>query len=77
MERITHKVEIRNGKHIYIRGYSLTYNQLFHLIREHKLGDDKVKENIEYALTDINFHYYCGLLIAGKYKEVMLELHYK
>jgi hypothetical protein len=31
-------------------------------------------EAIEYRLTDINFHYECGLLSAGKYKEAFASL---
>ncbi len=32
-----------------------------------ELGDTKTMEKIEYHLTYINFHYECGLLIAGEY----------
>ena len=38
------------------------------------VGDRHTMEAIEYRLTDINFHYECGLMIEGKYDEVEKSL---
>ncbi len=35
-----------------------------------EIGDKKMMEKIEYHLTDINFHYECGLLITGQYDKL-------
>ena len=35
-----------------------------------EIGDKKTMEKIEYYLTDINFHYECGLLISRQYDKL-------
>ena len=59
-------------------GYSLYKHELAQMIRSHKnaraVGDKHTMEAIEYRLTDINFHYECGLLYAGEYDEAEKSL---
>lgn len=54
-------------------GYMLYKVEMEQMIRSHKnaraVGDKHTMEAIEYRLTDINFHYECGLLHEGKYDE--------
>ena len=59
-------------------GYMLYKVELEQMIRNHKnaraVGDKHTMEAIEYRLTDINFHYECGLLHEGKYDEAEKSL---
>lgn len=52
-------------------GYGMSYNVFSRLVREHEAGDAHEREKIEYRLTDINFHYECGLLKNGRYEEAL------
>lgn len=58
-------------------GYGISYNALTRLIYQHraarKRGDIHQMELIEHRLTDINFHHEVGLLVNGKYKELLAE----
>ena len=58
--------------------YALFRCEMAQLNRSHKnaraVGDRHTMEAIEYRLTDINFHYECGLMIEGKYDEVEKSL---
>lgn len=51
-------------------GYGITLEQMKQYFKKHQhareIGDKKTMEKIEYHLTDINFHYECGLLISGQ-----------
>ncbi len=54
--------------------YCLTPTIMQSLFRRHeaarKKGDRHAMELIEYRLTDINFHYECGLLCQGRYDKL-------
>ena len=51
-----------------------TLEQMKQYFKKHQhareIGDKKTMEKIEYHLTDINFHYECGLLISGQYDKL-------
>ncbi len=68
------KMRDLNGKN----EYGLTYNQLLRLVNKHekarKENDLYTMELIEYRLTDINFHYECGMLMDSNYKELRKEI---
>lgn len=68
------KIDNLNSKN----NYGLSDNMLKTLITQHKKArkenDDHIMELIEYRLTDINFHYECGLLSVGKYQEAYNSL---
>ena len=55
-------------------GYGLSNRQLKQWILRHKDGTPKQREWIENMLTDINFHYECGLICNGKYDEILRDL---
>lgn len=54
--------------------YCITLDQMKKYFKAHQHAreiDDKITmEKIEYHLTDINFHYECGLLISGQYDKL-------
>lgn len=54
--------------------YCITLDQMKRYFKQHQHAreiDDKITmEKIEYHLTDINFHYECGLLISGQYDKL-------
>lgn len=54
--------------------YGITLSQMKKFFKKHQhareIGDKKTMEKIEYYLTDINFHYECGLLISGQYDKL-------
>ena len=54
--------------------YGITLGQMKRYFKQHQhareIGDKKTMEKIEYHLTDINFHYECGLLISGQYDKL-------
>ena len=54
--------------------YGITLEQMKQYFKKHQhareIGDKKTMEKIEYHLTDINFHYECGLLISGQYDKL-------
>ena len=54
--------------------YCITLNQMKQYFKDHQhareIDDKKTMEKIEYYLTDINFHYECGLLISGQYDKL-------
>jgi len=56
-------------------GYGLSRSHMKKLCREHKSArfaeDYKAMALIEYRLTDINFHSFCGLLNQGEYKKAL------
>lgn len=54
--------------------YGFTRQQLTRLVYAHKNGTPHRKEYIEQRLTDCNFHYECGLLMHGKYKQCLQEI---
>ena len=58
--------------------YVITNGMLKMLISKHnkarKENNQYRMELIEYRLTDINFHYECGLLRKGDYKEAFNRL---
>ena len=79
---LTEQEKVRIQAIIRKRQYGITLAQL-HLSRavrelglgnvdQHarEIGDKKTMEKIEYYLTDINFHYECGLLISGQYDKL-------
>ena len=53
--------------------YGISKDELLRLCKKHQRArenfDVKTMAKIEYRLTDINFHYECGLLFAGRYEE--------
>jgi hypothetical protein len=63
------KISNLNQKH----HYALSRNMFKTLITKHKnareIKDQHTMDLIEYRLTQINFHYGCGLLCTGKYDE--------
>lgn len=77
---ITERIKQRWKKHGNLNsknGYGISYNALTRLNYQHRAarnrGDIHQKELIEYRLTDINFHHEVGLLVNGKYKELLAE----
>ncbi|MBQ2996221.1 MAG: hypothetical protein IJE22_03170 [Oscillibacter sp.] len=54
--------------------YGITLAEVKLLFERHqaarKRGDSHEMEKIEYRLTDINFHYECGLLSSGQYDKI-------
>lgn len=62
-----------------VNEWGLYKKQLKQLIGAHKEaraeGDKHTMEAIEFRLTDINFHYECGLLMQGEYKEAFESLN--
>ncbi|MCM1221709.1 MAG: hypothetical protein NC548_45280 [Lachnospiraceae bacterium] len=58
--------------------YGLSYDELRRMILKHrkarKSGDVRKMEQVEYQLTDINFHHECGLLCRGEYDKALQEL---
>lgn len=73
-EKETNRIRALNRRH----GYVLYKKEMEKMIRDHKnaraVGDKHTMEAIEYRLTDINFHYECGLLHEGKYDEAEKSL---
>ena len=57
--------------HDYVRAnrYGMNYGDLQLFGRLHQFGNEAIKDMIEYILTDINFHYECGLLMDGDYSK--------
>ena len=64
----------RNSKN----GYGISKKQLASyggIHRKARLsGDARKMEYVEYLLTDINFHYECGLLSSGNYEQFFNSL---
>lgn len=58
--------------------YGLSNAELKRMIIKHrrarKNGDVRKMEQVEYHLTDLNFHHECGLLCRGDYKTALAEL---
>ncbi len=77
LDTLTWKDRERMGDLNRKNGYGITTNGLIRLIRQHRAarerGDIHQMELIEYRLTDINFHYEVGMLMNGKYKELLAE----
>ena len=59
--------------------YGISYAQLKALCTRHekarKINDIRTMEKIEYRLTDINFHYECGMMHHGEYEKLREELN--
>lgn len=59
--------------------WGISYATAERLFSEHrqayKCGDIRKMEQVEYRLTDCNFHKECALFRAGKYNEALTELH--
>lgn len=51
--------------------YALSNYDLIRLAEGYKNGSDKLKEKIEYVLTDCNFHSECALLEKGEAVEII------
>lgn len=51
--------------------YALSNYDLIRLAEGYKNGSDKLKEKIEYVLTDCNFHSECALLEKGEADEII------
>lgn len=60
-------------------GWGISLATAERMLAEHrqarKRGDVRKMEQVEYRLTDCNFHKECSLLHDGKYKEALEELH--
>lgn len=63
---------VKNGRMLSSKiKWGLNNDDLVTLINLHR--DGKYCEKIEELLTDINFHYECGMLRNGRYDELLLE----
>ena len=75
---LTEKEKDQIDKINHQNGYMLYKVEMEQMIRNHKnaraVGYKHTMEAIEYRLTDINFHYECGLLHAGEYDEAEKSL---
>ena len=71
---VTEQEKVRIQAIIRKRQYGITLSQMKQFFKKHQhareIGDKKTMEKIEYYLTDINFHYECGLLISGQYDKL-------
>ncbi len=71
---LTAQEKVRIQAIIRKRQYSITRSQMKQFFKKHQhareIGDKKTMEKIEYHLTDINFHYECGLLVSGQYDKL-------
>lgn len=71
---LTEQEKVRIQAIIRKRQYGITLSQMKQFFKKHQhareIGDKKTMEKIEYYLTDINFHYECGLLISGQYDKL-------
>lgn len=61
-------------------GWGISFTTVERMFTEHRQarerGDVRKMEQIEYRLTDCNFHKECSLLHDGKYKEALEELRW-
>ncbi len=59
--------------------WGISYTTAERLFSEHrkacKRGDIRKMEQVEYRLSDCNFHKECSLLRDGKYNDALAELH--
>ena len=71
---LTEQEKVRIQAIIRKRQYGITLSQMKQFFKKHQhareIGDKTTMEKIEYYLTDINFHYECGLLISGQYDKL-------
>lgn len=74
-EHDAHMIDVLNRKN----SWGITYRELKGLCTRHqnarKNNDIRTMEKIEYRLTDINFHWECGMMHQGKYAELREELN--
>lgn len=70
---LTEQEKVRIQAIIRKRQYGITLSQMKQFFKKHQHAreiGDKNDGKIEYYLTDINFHYECGLLISGQYDKL-------
>lgn len=71
------RIDIKNTNN----HYGISYGEIIRLAKQHRVArkknDLRTMSKIEYRLTDINFHYECGLMSSGEYDKLIKECEVK